>query len=175
MVPILSSSEKLSVGRISTLALFDSKLESSAGSRATNITLEGWELVLLGAAKMTLIVPNRGFEEAFAWAPNLDWSPCLLTRYKNCYNLPSLTSCSRWFHRVLQFSVVCPPSWWYWQWRLWLRLKGSPPIFFGYLKYGSFLIFSKIWCTGSRNTMLTAWWVVDLDCPAKSLRGLLLL
>ena len=41
MVPILSSSKKLSAGRISTLAFFGSELESSIGSRATNITLEG--------------------------------------------------------------------------------------------------------------------------------------
>ena len=78
MVPILSSFEKLSAGQISTLALFDSELESSAGSQVINITLEGWELVLLDAAKMTLIVPNEGFEEAFPWALDLDWSPCPL-------------------------------------------------------------------------------------------------
>ena len=36
-----------------------------------------------------------------------------------------------------------------------LRFIGSPPILFGYLKYGSFLIFSKTWCTGSLNTVPT--------------------
>jgi len=82
---------------------------------------------------MTLIVPNRGLEEAFPYALDPTWSPCLLSRYKNCCNLPSLTSCSRWFHRVLQSSVVCPRSWWYWQWRLWLHLKRSPPILFDHL------------------------------------------
>ena len=34
--------------------------------------------------------------------------------------------------------------------------------------------FSKIWCTGSQNTVLTTWVAVDLDCLAKSLRGRLL-
>ena len=41
MVLILSSSEKLSVGQISTLALFGSKLEFSASIWATDIILEG--------------------------------------------------------------------------------------------------------------------------------------
>ena len=65
MVPILSSSEKLNKGRISSLALFGSELESSAGDLATDITLEGRELVLLGVEKMTLIVPNEGLGGAF--------------------------------------------------------------------------------------------------------------
>jgi len=64
MVPILSSSEKSNTGWISTKAFFDSKLMSSEDSRATDITLEGQELVLLGAAKMTFIVPKGGLEEA---------------------------------------------------------------------------------------------------------------
>ena len=64
MVPILPLSEKLNAGRISTLALFGSELESSTGSRATNITLEGWEPFLPGVEKMTLIMPNGGLEEA---------------------------------------------------------------------------------------------------------------
>ena len=113
MVPTLSSSTKLNAGRISTLALFNSELESSVGSQATDITLEGWELVLPRAAKMTLIVPKGGLEEAFPWTLDPAWSPCPLGRYKNCFNLPSLTSCSRWFHKVLQSSVVCPHFWWY--------------------------------------------------------------
>ena len=65
MVPILFSSEKLNDGRISILAFFDSELESSVSSRAIDITLEGWELVLPEAVKMTLIVPKGGLEEAF--------------------------------------------------------------------------------------------------------------
>ena len=65
MVPILPLSEKLNAGRISTLALFGLKLESLIDSRAIDITLEGWEPVLLGTLKMMLIVPNGGLEEAF--------------------------------------------------------------------------------------------------------------
>ena len=74
-------------------------------------------------------------------------------------------------------AIFCsvPRSWWHWQWRLWLLLVGSPPILFGYLKYDTLLIFSKIWCTGSRNTVLTTWVAVDPDCQAKSLQGQLLL
>ena len=118
MVPTLSSSEKLIAGQFSSLAFFGSGFESSEGSRATNITLEGWEPVLPGAAKMTLMVPKGGLEEAFPWAPDPAWSPCPLGWYKNYFNLPSLTSCSRWFHKILQSLVVCPRSWWYWQWRM---------------------------------------------------------
>ena len=62
MVLILSSSEKPKTGWISILALFGFELESSVGSRATNITLKGQESVLLGATKMTFIVPNGGHE-----------------------------------------------------------------------------------------------------------------
>ena len=65
MVPLLSSSKKLNAGQISTLALFNSELESSADNQATEITLEGWESVLPSAAKMTLIVHNEGLEEVF--------------------------------------------------------------------------------------------------------------
>ena len=68
MVPIFSSTEKLNADWISTLALFGSELESSADRRVTDITLERWELVLPGVAKMTLIVPKRGLEEALPWA-----------------------------------------------------------------------------------------------------------
>ena len=134
MVPTLSSSEKLNSIRISTLALFSSELESSTGGRATYITLEGWEPVISGAAKMILIVPKEGHEEAFPWAPNPAWSPCPLGRYKNRFYLPSLTSCSKWFYKILQSSVACSCSWWYWQWKLWLRLIGFAPILFGHLK-----------------------------------------
>ena len=106
MVPILFSSKKLNANWIFTLALFDSELGSSDSSPATDITLEGWEPVFPGAVKMKLIVPSRGLEEAFPRALDLDWSPCPLGRYKNCCNLPSQTSCSRWF---IEF---CSP-WWY--------------------------------------------------------------
>ena len=64
MVPILSSSEKLSTDWISIIAFFSFELLSLADSRAVDITLEGQESVLLGAAKMTLIVPRGGLKEA---------------------------------------------------------------------------------------------------------------
>ena len=75
MVPILSSSEKLSADWISILALFGFELLSSGDSRATNITREGQELVLLGAAKMMLIVPREGLEEASLWGSKPVWFP----------------------------------------------------------------------------------------------------
>ena len=52
---------------------------------------------------------------------------------------------------------------------------GFPTILFDHLKNGSFLIFSRTWCTSSQNTALTAWVLADPDCPAKSLWGWLLL
>ena len=104
-VPILFSSKKLNGGRTSILALFGSEWESSDDSLATNITLEGWEPILPSATKMTLMVPSEGLEEVFPRAPDLDWSPCPLGRYRNCCNFPSLTSCSRWFH------VFYSPRW----------------------------------------------------------------
>ena len=67
MVPILSLSEKLSAGWISILALFGLGLLSSADSWATDITLKGQEPVLPEAAKMTLIIPKGGLEEASLW------------------------------------------------------------------------------------------------------------
>ena len=64
MVSILSLSKKLSAGWISILALFGSRLLSLANGRATNITLGGQELICPRPAKMTLIVPRGGLEEA---------------------------------------------------------------------------------------------------------------
>ena len=52
---------------------------------------------------------------------------------------------------------------------------GFPVILFGHLKNGSFLIFSRTWCTSSRNTIITAWVLADPNCPTKSLRDRLLL
>ena len=46
------------------MALLGSELLLSAGNRATDITLEGQEPVLPGAAKMTLIIPKGGLEES---------------------------------------------------------------------------------------------------------------
>ena len=68
MVPTLSSSEKLNAGWILTLALFGSEFEFSTDSRVTNITLEGQDSILLGAAKMTFIMPKGGLEEASLWS-----------------------------------------------------------------------------------------------------------
>ena len=65
MVPILFLFENPNISRISILALFGPKLESSAGSRDTDITLDREDPVLLRAAKMTLIVPGWGIEGAF--------------------------------------------------------------------------------------------------------------
>ena len=46
----------------SSLALFGSWQVSSEGRRAMDITLDGHDPVLSGAAKITLIVPIRGLE-----------------------------------------------------------------------------------------------------------------
>jgi len=63
---------------------------------------------------MTLIVPKGALKEASLRDSKPAWHPCPLRWYKNCFSLPSRTSCSRWFHKVLQSSVVCLQSWWYW-------------------------------------------------------------
>ena len=105
----------------------------------------------------------------FAWL----WWP--LEGCKRCLSFPSQTSWSKWFQRFLQFFVVCLCSWWYWQYRLWLRFMESPTILFGHLKNSSFLIFSKTCCTGSLNMTLTFCVLVDPYCPVKSFLGLLLL
>ena len=89
MVPTLSSSEKPRTGWVSILALFGSKLESSAGSRATDITLEGQELVLPRTMKMTFIIPNGGFEESFLWGSESIWPLWLLEWCKSCLSFPS--------------------------------------------------------------------------------------
>jgi len=65
MVPTLSSSKKLNAGQTSILALFGTRLTSSASGQTTNITLEGYEPVFPRAAKMTLMVPKGGLEEVF--------------------------------------------------------------------------------------------------------------
>ena len=75
MIPILSSFEKLNAGGVSNLALFDPELAPLAGSQAMDITLEGQEPVLLGAAKMTLIIPKGGLEKASVRGSELTWFP----------------------------------------------------------------------------------------------------
>ena len=73
MVPTLSSSEKLSAGWTSTLALFSFELVSSVDIRATNITLKGQEPVPPTAAKMTFVIPKGGLEEASFRGSEPDW------------------------------------------------------------------------------------------------------
>jgi len=75
MALILSSSKKLNAGGVSNLALFGPELAPSAGSRATEITLEGQEPVLPGVAKMTLIIPKGGLAEASLQGSKLAWFP----------------------------------------------------------------------------------------------------
>ena len=60
MVPTLSSFENPKIGWMSILALLSPALESSTGSRAMDITLDGEDPVLPGVAKITLIVPRGG-------------------------------------------------------------------------------------------------------------------
>ena len=57
------------------MGLFGSRLESLAGSRATDITLEGHEPVFPGVAKITFIIPIGGLRKCFLEAlalPSLD-------------------------------------------------------------------------------------------------------
>ena len=124
---------------------------------------------------MTFIVPMGGLKDMSLWGSWFVWLGWPLEGCKRCRNFPSRTNWSRWFHRFLQSSVVCPWSWWYWQYRLWLCFEESLAILFGHLKNGSFLTFSKTCRTDSLNTALTAYVLVDPDCPVKSLLGWLLL
>ena len=88
MVPILSSSEKPITNGHSTLALFGSWLVSPEDRRATDITLNGHDPVLPGAAKITLIIPKGGLEGMSLWDPELAWSPRPLEWCNNCFNFP---------------------------------------------------------------------------------------
>ena len=126
-VPTLSSSEKLKAGHNSILLLLESGIRIFANGQSIDITLDGWEPVLPRVVRITLIIPKSGLEEASFWVPDPIWLPCPLGWYKNYFNFPTLTNCSRWFHKVLHSFVVCPRSCWYWQWRFWLRFVRSPP------------------------------------------------
>ena len=64
MVPSLSSSEKPKTNGMFILALFDVELQSSVGDRDIDNTLEGQELVLPRAVKITFIMPRGSLEEA---------------------------------------------------------------------------------------------------------------
>ena len=68
--------------------------------------------------------------------------------------------------------MVCPLSLWYVQYKFWFLQKGSPPILFGHLKNGSFLIRSTILCTGSLNATFTSPICASGSCILKSFRGL---
>ena len=75
MVPTLSLSEKPRTGWISVIAFFGFELLPLADSQATDITLEGQEPVLPGVAKMTLIIPKGGLEEASLRGSEPVWLP----------------------------------------------------------------------------------------------------
>ena len=86
MVPILSSSEKPMTNGNSTLAFFRFRLMFLEDRRATDITLDGHDLVLPGTVKMILIIPKGGLkgisfrDSEFAWLPwPLEWC-------SNCFN-----------------------------------------------------------------------------------------
>ena len=65
MVPYLSTSEKLNTRGTFVLFLFGTELHSSSEQQDTDITLEGQDPVLPGAANMTFMVPRGGFDAAF--------------------------------------------------------------------------------------------------------------
>ena len=56
--------------------------------------------------RITLIVPKGGLEEVSLCDPEPAWPSCPLGWYRNYFNFPLLTSCSKWFHKVLLSSVV---------------------------------------------------------------------
>ena len=65
MVLCLSASEKLNTRGTFVLFLFGAELHSSSELPDTDITLEGQDPVLPGAANMTFMVPKGGFDAAF--------------------------------------------------------------------------------------------------------------
>ena len=90
--PILSSSENPKTRGRSNLALFGSRLVSSDGRRATNITLDGHDPVLPGAAKITLIVPRGGLGGISLSDQKVVCPPSPLVWCSNCFNFPSWAS-----------------------------------------------------------------------------------
>ena len=110
MVPILFLFENPKIGWMSILALFSLELESSIGSQATDITLDREDPVLPRAAKMTLIVPRGGLERVSFRGSKPVCSVRPLEWCKSSFNFPSWTSCSKWSHKFLHSSVVCPCS-----------------------------------------------------------------
>jgi len=77
---------------------------------------------------MTFIVPIGGLKEVFLRASGFSYPYWPLEWCRRCLNFPSRTSWSKWFLKFLQSSVVCPDSWWYWQYKFWLHFMGSPTI-----------------------------------------------
>ena len=78
LVPTLSLSKKLKVGRTSTLLLFGLGVKSLSNGRSMDITHDGKEPVLPKAAKIMLIIPSRGLEEVSLYAIDLVWLSCPL-------------------------------------------------------------------------------------------------
>ena len=115
MVPTLSSSEKPNTNGMHILALLGIELDSSAGQRDTDITLEGQEPVIPGAAKLTFIVQRGSLEEASPRSFEPAWPTRLLEWCKSCFNFLSWTNWSKWSYKFLQSLVMYPWSWWQWQ------------------------------------------------------------
>ena len=68
--------------------------------------------------------------------------------------------------------MVCPLSLCYVQYEFWFLRDRSPPILFGHLKNGSFLIWSTILCTSSLNATFTSLIFAFNSCILKSFCGL---
>ena len=120
---------------------------------------------------MTSITPNGGG----GWFP-LCWAPFLVSLSPefttNSFRYPTFTNCLKWSFNIWHYLVVCPLSLWYVQYKLWFLLDGSPPIFFGHLKYGLFFIQFMILCTVSLNIVFTSPTYNSSSCILKSFRGL---
>lgn len=88
---------------------------------------------------MTSITSNggrKGLPRGLEVCP-IPWPSWFTT---NSFKCPDLPNCSKWSFKNLHYSVVCPLSQWYVQ----------------YKQYGSCLIWSRILCTGSLNVTLTS-------------------
>ena len=112
MVPCLSTSEKLNTNGTFILALFGIKLESSSEQQDTDIILKEQDPILPEIANMTFMVPRGGLGAAFPWNAEFVWLPRPLEWCKRCFSFLSQTNYSKWSHKFLQSSVVCPWSWW---------------------------------------------------------------
>ena len=79
----------------SGLAFFGSRLVSLEGRQATDITLDGHDPVLPGAAKITLIVPRGGLEGVSLSDREVVYPPSPLEWCSSYFNFPSQASWSR--------------------------------------------------------------------------------